>query len=208
MATDIWRKAKYRLVTSGTILVIGLGLSSTYFNIANRALSNKLIAYIGIIIFVSFSILFLRLLTATVNQVIANRRLGIGRAAAIQFILRIIGYLIIILTTLALLNISVAKLLLGGAIIGIVLGVAAQQSLVNFFASIVLIITHPYRVGEEVTIISGALGGKYQGVITDIGLTHTRLKQLDGQEVYMPNSTVLAGSAIIPNRFPNKNIDD
>jgi small-conductance mechanosensitive channel len=100
-------------------------------------------------------------------------------------------------------NISVAKLLLGGAILGIILGVAAQQSLGNFFASIILILTHPYRVGEEVTIISGSFGGANEGTVQDIGLTHTKLKLTNGKTMYMPNSTILSWAAIIPNR-PNK----
>jgi len=101
---------------------------------------------------------------------------------------------------LELVNISVEKLLLGGAILGVILGVAAQQSLANFFASVILILTHPFRVGEQVTIISGSFGGKYEGTVKDIGLTHTKLKLNNGDVIFMPNSTILTWAAIIPYR--------
>ncbi len=198
MATHIWRKAKYKLISSLLLTIIGVVISSTYVNVDDKQIIKKFIAYLSILFFVIFAIIFLRLSTAIINRIIANRRLGIGRAAAIQFILRIIGYIIILLGALELMDISVAKLLLGGAILGVILGVAAQQALANFFASVILIITHPFRVGEEVTIISGSFGGANEGTIQDIGLTHTKLRLTDGRIMFMPNSTILTWAAIIP----------
>lgn len=201
MAAHVWEKAKYKLITSGAIMVGGILISSDYVNVSDKNISKELLAYICIFIFVFSGIIFLRLFTATLNKTITNKRLGIGRAAAIQFILRVIGYLVIFLVTLELMDISVAKLLLGGAILGIILGVAAQQALANFFASTILILTHPFRVGDEVTIISGSFGGANEGTIMDIGLTHTKLKlKTTGQTMFMPNSTILNWAAIIPNR--------
>lgn len=179
-------------------MIGGMIISSTYVNIADKKLAERLIAFISVFLFVFAGIIFIRSSTAIINKIIAQRRLGIGRAAAIQFILRIIGYLIILLVAFELMNISVAKLLLGGAFLGIILGVAAQQALANFFASLILIITHPFRVGEEVTIISGSFGGANEGTILDIGLTHTKLKLIDGRTMFMPNSTILSWAAIIP----------
>jgi len=123
--------------------------------------------------------------------------LGTGRAAAIQFILRMIGYVIILLATLELLGIPIGKLLLGGAALSIVLSVAAQQALANFFASIVLVISHPFAVGEQITLKSGALGGEYSGIVLDIGLTHTKLQDESGEVVLMPNASLLSGAAIL-----------
>lgn len=204
MASKVWQKAKFRLLPTGLLFVAGIVNSSVYFNVADHNLERKLIAYSSILVFALSAIAFLHSFTGSLYAIMANRRLGVGRAASIQFVLRIIGYLIILLGALELMNISVARLLLGGAIIGIILGVAAQQALANFFASLVLIISHPFRVGEDVIMFSGALGGKYEGVVTDIGLTHTRLRQLDGKIVFMPNATLLAGAAIIPSRTHKK----
>lgn len=200
MASKIWHKAKYRLIPSGMMFIAGIVISSAYFKVTDKQLDHKVIAYSSILIFAIFAITFLHSFTNSLYKVISNRRLGVARAAALQFTLRVVGYVIILLGALELMGISVAKLLLGGAIVGIILGVAAQQSLGNFFASVILIIAHPFRVGEEVTMFSGALGGKYEGVVTDIGLTHTKLKQSDGRIVFMPNATLLSGAAIIPNR--------
>jgi small-conductance mechanosensitive channel len=182
----------------------GIIISTSYVNVDNRNINHKLLAYVAIIVFVFAGIIFLRLSTSSINKIIASRRLGIGRAAAMQFILRVIGYLVIFLSALELMDISIAKLLLGGAIIGIILGVAAQQALANFFASVILILTHPFRVGEEVTIISGSFGGANEGTVMDIGLTHTKLKLTNGKIMFMPNSTILTWAAIVPHQQSKK----
>ncbi len=204
MAKKFWQKAKYRLIPTAVLLTAGIISSSFYYNVTDKSIEKKLIAYCSITVFAIAAILLVHSFTSSIYSAMARRRLGIARAASIQFGLRIFGYVIILLGSLGLMHIPVGKLLLGGAVIGIILGVAAQQSLGNFFASIVLIIAHPFRVGEDVILFSGALGGKYEGVVTDIGLTHTKLKQADGKIVFMPNSALLAGAAIIPNR-PQRN---
>ena len=204
MPTQIWKKSKSKLIASFAVMLAGLIISSAYVNIADKELSKKVLAYVCVLVFVVAGIIFVRLLTSLFKRSLISHKLGVGRAAATQFVLRIIGYIILLLSALELMNISVAKLLLGGAILGIILGVAAQQSLGNFFASIILILTHPYRVGEEVTIISGSFGGANEGRVLDIGLTHTKLKLTNGKIMYMPNATILSWAAIIPDRSTKK----
>lgn len=208
MAKKFWQKAKYRLIPTAIIFMAGIINSVFYYNVTDKSVERKIIAYGSIIVFAVAAILFVHSITSAIYSAMARRKLGVARAASIQYGLRIFGYVVILLGALELMDISVTKLLLGGAVIGIILGVAAQQSLGNFFASIVLIIAHPFRVGEDVVLFSGALGGKYEGVVTDIGLSHTKIKQADGKIVFMPNATLLAGAAIIPNRTHRKSHSD
>jgi small-conductance mechanosensitive channel len=193
----LWRKANVKLFPSAVLFILGATISSSHGNVRTGSLNHKLVAVIGVIIFVIFAGIFLQVLTKTVARVTSLHHLSVGRAAALQFMMRIFGYIAILLMTLDLLGIPVGKLLLGGAFLGIILGVAAQQALANFFASIVLIISHPFAVGENVIFNSGALGGKYVGKIKDIGLTHTKLEQEDGNIVLLPNATLLSGATVM-----------
>ena len=174
------------------------GVIATYHgDIKTGHFDHKVLALLGIIIFILFASTFLQTITKSVYLLFTSHHLSVGRAGAIKFLLELCGYLAISLVTLDLFGISVAKLLLGGAIVGVILGVAAQQALANFFASIVLIFAHPFTIGEDIVLISGALGGKYTGKVMDLGLTHTRLKDEDGNIIYMPNAALLAGAAIM-----------
>lgn len=185
----------------------GVVTSNMYGSAHTGNTDHKLIALTGLLLFVVSAIIFLHVLTTVINKQVLRHNLGAARGATIQFFLRIIGYVVILLISLDLLKVSVGRLLLGSAVLGIVLGVAAQQALANFFASIVLILSHPLKVGEMVSLNSGALGGTFDGMITDIGLTHTCLRQDDGTIVLLPNTVLLSGTAIMaqkPNLPPDQ----
>lgn len=177
--------------------MLGAVVNGIYGRVRSGNFSHRAVALAGILVFVIFANLFLRLLTSTIRRTLVAHRLGTGRAAAIQFILRTIGYVVILLSTLELLGIPIEKLLLGGVALSVVLSVAAQQALANFFASIVLVLSHPFTIGEQITLRSGALGGDYDGLVLDIGLTHTQLQIAEDKVMFMPNATLLSGAAII-----------
>ena len=66
-----------------------------------------------------------------------------------------VGYLVALLLALGLTNYPVGHLLLGGAILGVILGIAAQQSLGNVFAGLVLLAARPFTV-RKLFSISGS----------------------------------------------------
>src|SRR5580698_216229 len=136
-----WHGTNIRLVPYGILCLIGWYICFHYGNVEHGSIDNKFIALLGVLLFVGSANLFLRVLTHQIRRVISPH-IGAGRADAIEFVLRIVGYIVIILLTLRMLEVPVGRLLLGSAVLGIILGVAAQQALGNFFASIVLIIAH------------------------------------------------------------------
>ncbi len=178
------------------VLIAGLSVSYIYGGVLHGRLDHRLLSLVGILFFAFAGITALNVMSSQVRQSIISHRLGVGRAAALQFVIRVFGYLIILFVTIGRIGIPVGHLLLGSAVIGIILGVAAQQALANFFASIVLIIVHPFTVGQRITLVSGSLGGKYVGTVDDIGLTHTSLAQDDGSVVRLPNVTILSAAAV------------
>jgi small-conductance mechanosensitive channel len=192
-----WGRTNLQLIPCAALFISAAVISAVYGNVRTGGVGHKVIAVIWVCVFVIFAVAFLHVLAKAVHGLIAYHRLGTGRAAAIQFILRIVGYITIMLMTLNLLGVPVGRLLLGGAALGIILGVAAQQALANFFASIVLIVSHPFTVGQSITLYSGALGGTYVGKVVDIGLTHTRMVDVDGNTLILPNATVLSGAVIM-----------
>jgi small-conductance mechanosensitive channel len=91
------------------------------------------------------------------------------------------------------LSIPIGHLLLGGAIAGVVVGIAAQQSLGNVFAGFVLLLARPFAVGNRIRVRSGALGGEFYGTVTSMSLTYVSVLTDDGM-LKVPNSSVLAAA--------------
>ena len=79
-------------------------------------------------------------------------------------------------------------------------GLAAQQTLGNLIAGLVLISARPFRVGDRVRLQAGGIAGQIEGVVASLGLLYTTFAQ--GQEsIMVPNNVVLT-AAIVPLREP------
>ena len=81
---------------------------------------------------------------------VLQRSVGSAHAAVVRFAILVIGGLATVFFTLELLNIAVTQLIVGGAVTGVLVGIAAQQSLANVFAGMVLLMARPFRVGDQI----------------------------------------------------------
>jgi small-conductance mechanosensitive channel len=82
---------------------------------------------------------------------------------------------------------SVAGAVLGSAaVVGLVVGFAAQSTLSNFVAGILIAFTQPVRLGDRVEVAAGA------GVVEEIALTYTFIRLDDGSRLVIPNATLAA----------------
>jgi small-conductance mechanosensitive channel len=106
-----------------------------------------------------------------------------------------------LLVALRVAQVSPSALLAGSAFTAVVLGLAAQQTLGNLFAGMVLLSARPFRVGERVRLQAGAVGGSVEGIVSSLGLMYTTLARGEDR-VLVPNSVVLA-AAVVPIREPD-----
>jgi small-conductance mechanosensitive channel len=120
-------------------------------------------------------------------------RIGSAHAAVVRYAIVLVGGLTSLLVTLELLRVPVGNLILGGAFTAVLIGIAAQQTLGNVFAGLVLLMARPFAVGDSVRMRSGALSGQVEGIVTDIGITYVRLDTDEGK-LNVPNSQVLAAA--------------
>jgi small-conductance mechanosensitive channel len=72
-------------------------------------------------------------------------------------------------------------ILASSAVLGIIFGLAAQQTLGNFIAGISLAFTQPVRLGDSIEVDATT------GVVEEIGLTYTWVRTKDGDVVVIPN---------------------
>jgi hypothetical protein len=115
---------------------------------------------------------------------------GASHAAIVRYALLLIGAITTLIITLGLLGIPIGQLVLGGALTSVFVGIAAQQSLSNVFAGIVLMLARPFRIGDSIRLQAGALGGQISGNIIEVGITYVRLATATGV-ISIPNSQVL-----------------
>lgn len=192
----VWQSASLRLVPLGILAIVGAVLSSTHSYPRPTTIKGASFAILGVILFLITAITFLNVLIRAVNKIV-EKRVGAVHASLLRFVIRLVGYITILLVLLTCIHISITNILLGSVLIGIILSAAAQQVLANFFASVVIIVGRPYAVGQKVTLVSGGLGGPYTGKVVDIGFTHTKMRLEDSTLVKLPNATLLSYAAVV-----------
>ncbi|MBV8781746.1 MAG: mechanosensitive ion channel family protein [Phycisphaerae bacterium] len=84
------------------------------------------------------------------------------------------------------LGIQITALLTGVSIIGLAIGFAAQETLANFIAGVVIFWDKPFKVGEWITIDDSF------SQVKRVTFRSTRLLTLDGQTLVFPNTYMLA----------------
>ncbi|MEM1928221.1 MAG: mechanosensitive ion channel family protein [Acidilobaceae archaeon] len=89
------------------------------------------------------------------------------------------------LLALSIAGVDLGNLLLAAGILGIVIGLAAQQTLGNLFAGIALLLEGRIRVGDTVRI------GNDMGVVRAIGLMSSQIRLLSGELLTLPNSILM-----------------
>lgn len=128
------------------------------------------------------------------------RRLDPGTAGTVAFAIRLVSILVIAVIALAIAGVRPGTILVGGALTVVVLGLAAQQTLGNVFAGVVLQGAGPYRVGNRVRLSGGQVTDPIEGTISSLGLFYLSLARR-GERVMIPNSAVL-GATVVPLNEP------
>ncbi len=129
-------------------------------------------------------------------------RMEPGTAGTVGFMIRFVTVIVSAIVALRIAGLDAGTLAVGGAFTAVVLGLASQQTLGNILAGLVLLSTHPFRVGERVRFRGGPMAGNVEGIVSSLGLYYTTL--IDGADrVLVPNSVVL-NLAVIPLREPDR----
>ena len=129
------------------------------------------------------------------------RRMDPATAGTFGFLIRLITMGVALILALSVAGASLQSLAVGGAFTAVILGLAAQQTLGNVIAGMVLLSARPFRVGQRIRFQAGAIGGQIDGTVSSLGLLYTQVKR-GTEEVMIPNTQVLA-AVIMPIRDPD-----
>ena len=88
-------------------------------------------------------------------------------------------------------DININGILASAGVLGVVLGLAAKDTVANFFAGIFLMADSPFKEGDYILLETGE-----RGYVKQMGLRSTRFMTRDDIEITIPNS-VIAASKIV-----------
>lgn len=123
---------------------------------------------------------------STQDRVFANQLVPL-----ISKTVKIVVVIAAVLLTAENLHWEIKSLLAGLSVGGLALGLAAQDTVANLFGAIAVFLDKPFYVGDRIRVES------VEGTVESIGLRSTRVRNIDGHVVTVPNK--LMGNAVITN---------
>ena len=127
------------------------------------------------------------------NRAQANVTVLVGNLVQLT-VIAIGGLLILAIYTQG----AFAWILTSFSVVGIVIGLSAQDILKNFFAGIWVLVERPFRIGDTIEVTG------YTGTVEEISFRTTQLRTDDGREVIVPNGTFMTSAVVNLTRFPTR----
>jgi small-conductance mechanosensitive channel len=99
---------------------------------------------------------------------------------------------LVVLAMIALSQFTELKRLAGGilastAVLGLIVGFAAQHTIGNLVAGVQIAVSQPFRIGDRITFEEN------DGRVTDITLSYTYIDPGDGSHFVIPNQLLVEG---------------
>lgn len=187
---------------AGALSIATIGVGRGLGRVTNAPPHEKVIAWSCALVLLVAGNIAVRHLARALGYLVA-RRATLGAGASLRLLLSGVGYLLLLFALFGVLGVSLQRLLIGAGLAGVVLGIAAQQSLGNVFASVILLFARPFVVGEAIRVRSGVIGN-LDATVLAIGLTYVTVRTEDGI-LKIPNSVMLAsgiGRPVPPTNAP------
>ena len=83
----------------------------------------------------------------------------------------------------------------------VAIGFAFRDILQNFLAGILLLLSEPFRIGDQIVV------GAYEGTVEDIQTRATFLRTYDGRRVVIPNSNLFTQSVTVNTAFERRRLE-
>lgn len=142
-----------------------------------------------------------RILSAILKKALVRCSVDISLTKFLCSAVRIFVYIIAIISALGILGIPTTGLIAGMSAVAVAISLALKDSLSSISAGIFLLITRPLMTGEVVKVQD------YIGKVHEIKLIHTILKTFDGNEVIIPNSSIIGSTVVNYSREELRRID-
>lgn len=128
-----------------------------------------------------------------------HRNVGfvVGRLA--QGGLVILGLLVALVIALPTFRPGQLVQLLG--ISSVAIGFAFRDILQNFLAGILLLLTEPFRIGDQIRF------GDYEGVVEDIQTRATMLRTYDSRRIVIPNAELFTNSVTVNTAYDHRRLE-
>ncbi|MBI2900201.1 MAG: mechanosensitive ion channel family protein [Planctomycetes bacterium] len=156
----------------------------------------------AVIVLFTLSLTFFlaNLATGGIRHYAARRQLAVPVTSLTETVVRLVVVIVGFMLVLNNLGVQITPLLTALGIGSLAVALALQDTLTGLFAGFYLVATKDFNPGDYVQIVGGR-----EGYVVDIGWRHTRIHELPGNIVLIPNSE-LVKATIVNTSLPQKDL--
>lgn len=124
------------------------------------------------------------------HKALTKKNVDPGVETFLESLIRWLCYIILFTIILGLFGVTTASISAAVAGIGVTAGLAMQGALSNFAGGVLILLMHPFRVGDYII----EHNNNQEGTVAKINIIYTTLKMLDGRLVQIPNGMLSSSS--------------
>lgn len=116
-------------------------------------------------------------------------------------VIDVLMWAVIIITVCGMMGINVTSLVTLFSVVGLAFSLAIQDSLSNLASGIMILSSHPFKLGDYVE------AGGTEGTVRNIGIIYTELCTPDNKLIHVPNSSISSGRIVNYSCEPTRRVD-
>ena len=161
-------------------------------------LPNMVLAMLLMFVFLALARLMRNIVARTTHRRLQTQGAGLAIGRLAQGLMLLIGLLISLSVALPTFKPTDVIQLLG--IGSVAIGFAFRDIFQNFLAGILLLITQPFRINDQIVVVG------FEGTVEDIQARATLIKTYDGRRVVIPNSDLFTQKVTVNTAFPKRRV--
>ena len=140
----------------------------------------------------------IRIVMKGVTKILGRRIEPLGLRHFIRSIARAGLWIVLVIMVINILGFAAVSFAALLASLGVAIGMALSGQLQNFAGGAIILITHPFRIGDYIVYQD------VEGTVQDIGIFHTSITTTDNTKIYLPNgnlsTNIIKNTSEMPNR--------
>ncbi len=132
----------------------------------------------------------IHLIQKGIRKSLQFRKTDLGVIQFTSQVIKVIGYTVLVVIILQLFGFEATSLSAAIASVGLTAGLAFQGALSNFAGGVLILVLHPFRVGDYIIEDTH----KNEGTVIEISIFYTKLKTLENKIAVIPNGALANAS--------------
>ena len=177
------KNSYYIIIVIAIVFLIPLVLSYPQSFLRDLGISKDFDLYISILLYIIAGVISVECIRKMISNSL-REVLDDYSIRGITSFFRIVGYVILLIIITSAQQGSVVFGATLGGFLGLLLGMASKELIGNAISGIFVIITKPFRIGDEVNVAGG------EGKVVDIKMMYTVIEK-EEQKILVPNSKII-----------------